>query len=108
MDSTKTYSILLPIAKAKLAGRVQGVVVQTSILHSSYKLEFNDFSLSIKLTVTALSVLSRKIDEELRELVFRAMKMARFYEPPSVKRVRKAQETARRKRKVARKQQSEE
>ncbi|BAG40812.1 30S ribosomal protein S21 [Orientia tsutsugamushi] len=34
-----------------------------------------------------------------RELVFRSMKMSRFYEPPSVKRVRKKQESERRHRK---------
>ncbi|KJV57283.1 ribosomal protein S21 [Orientia chuto str. Dubai] len=34
-----------------------------------------------------------------RELVFRAMKMSRFYEPPSVKKVRKQQESERRHRK---------
>ncbi len=49
----------------------------------------------------AIKNLKRKMQ---RELVFRSMKMARFYEPPSVKRVRKDQETERRKRKVARKQ----
>ncbi|BFD46436.1 MULTISPECIES: 30S ribosomal protein S21 [unclassified Candidatus Tisiphia] len=49
----------------------------------------------------AIKNLKRKMQ---RELVFRSMKMSRFYEPPSVKRVRKDQETERRKRKVARKQ----
>jgi small subunit ribosomal protein S21 len=34
-----------------------------------------------------------------RELVFRLMKMSRFYEPPSVKKVRKNQEAERRIRK---------
>lgn len=34
-----------------------------------------------------------------RELVYRVMKMSRFYEPPSVKRVREKQETERRIRK---------
>ncbi len=48
----------------------------------------------------AIKNLKRKMQ---RELVFRSMKMSRFYEPPSVKRVRKDQETERRKRKVARK-----
>lgn len=49
----------------------------------------------------AIKNLKRKMQ---RELVFRSMKMSRFYEPPSVKRVRKDQETERRKRKLARKQ----
>lgn len=49
----------------------------------------------------AIKNLKRKMQ---RELVFRSMKMSRFYEPPSVKRVRKDQETERRKRKVVRKQ----
>ena len=49
----------------------------------------------------AIKNLKRKMQ---RELVFRSMKMSRFHEPPSVKKVRKAQETERRKRKVARKQ----
>jgi len=44
----------------------------------------------------AIRDLKRKMQ---RELVFRLMKMARFYEPPSVKRVRKEQETERRIRK---------
>lgn len=48
----------------------------------------------------AIKNLKRKMQ---RELVFRSMKMSRFYEPPSVKRVRKDQETERRKRKVVRK-----
>lgn len=52
----------------------------------------------------AIKNLKRKMQ---RELVFRSMKMSRFYEPPSVKRVRKDQETERRKRKVARKQMME-
>ncbi len=52
----------------------------------------------------AIKNLKRKMQ---RELVFRSMKMSRFYEPPSVKRVRKEQETERRKRKVARKQMME-
>ncbi|MCC8417775.1 MAG: 30S ribosomal protein S21 [Rickettsia endosymbiont of Bryobia graminum] len=38
-----------------------------------------------------------------RELVYRAMKMQRFHEPDSVKRLRKKQETARRIKKFARK-----
>ncbi|MFK7967737.1 MAG: 30S ribosomal protein S21 [Rickettsiaceae bacterium] len=44
----------------------------------------------------AIRDLKRKMQ---RELVFRLMKMSRFYEPPSVKRVRKEQETERRIRK---------
>ena len=44
----------------------------------------------------AIRDLKRKLQ---RELVFRLMKMSRFYEPPSVKRVRKEQETERRIRK---------
>ncbi|MGV2432572.1 MAG UNVERIFIED_CONTAM: 30S ribosomal protein S21 [Rickettsiaceae bacterium] len=38
-----------------------------------------------------------------RELIFRSMKMSRFYEPKSVKKVRKAQESSRRQRKMTRK-----
>lgn len=52
----------------------------------------------------AIKNLKRKMQ---RELVFRSMKMSRFYEPPSVKRVRKDQEAERRKRKVARRQMME-
>lgn len=48
----------------------------------------------------AIRNLKRKMQ---RELVFRAMKMSRFYEPPSVKKVRKQQESDRRKRKLIRK-----
>jgi|JI6StandDraft_1071083.scaffolds.fasta_scaffold279374_1 small subunit ribosomal protein S21 len=44
----------------------------------------------------AIRDLKRKMQ---RELVFRLMKMSRFYEPPSVKKVRKEQETERRIRK---------
>lgn len=44
----------------------------------------------------AIRDLKRKMQ---RELVFRLMKMSRFYEPPSVKKVRKDQETERRIRK---------
>ncbi len=44
----------------------------------------------------AIRDLKRKMQ---RELVFRFMKMSRFYEPPSVKKVRKKQETERRIRK---------
>ena len=53
----------------------------------------------------AIKTLKRKMQ---RELVFRSMKMSRFYEPPSVAKVRKEQETERRKRKSARKQMMEE
>lgn len=53
---------------------------------------------------TAIRNLKRKMQ---RELIFRVLKMTRFYEPPSVKRVRKKQEEARRKRKVVRKQMEE-
>jgi small subunit ribosomal protein S21 len=35
-----------------------------------------------------------------RELIFRAMKMSRFYEPPSLEKVRKDQESERRVRKL--------
>jgi small subunit ribosomal protein S21 len=38
-----------------------------------------------------------------RELVFRSLKMSRFYEPDSVKKVRKAEESERRRRKLNRK-----
>lgn len=48
----------------------------------------------------AIKNLKRKMQ---RELVFRSMKMSRFHEPPSVKRVRKKQEARRRLRKVERK-----
>ena len=48
----------------------------------------------------AIRNLKRKMQ---RELVFRAMKMSRFYEPDSVKKVRKAQESERRRRKLERK-----
>ena len=48
----------------------------------------------------AIKNLKRKMQ---RELVFRSMKMSRFHEPPSVKRVRKKQEAKRRLRKVERK-----
>lgn len=37
-----------------------------------------------------------------RELIFRSMKMSRFYEPPSVEKVRKQQESERRIRKLNR------
>lgn len=52
----------------------------------------------------AIKKLKRKMQ---RELVFRAMKMSRFYEPPSVEKVRVAQETERRKRKLTRKRMME-
>lgn len=42
-----------------------------------------------------------------RELVYRIMKMSRFYEPPSVERVRKQQETERRIRKNNRRRRME-
>lgn len=48
----------------------------------------------------AIRNLKRKMQ---RELVFRAMKMSRFYEPESVKKVRKAEESERRRRKLVRK-----
>ena len=48
----------------------------------------------------AIRNLKRKMQ---RELVFRSMKMSRFYEPPSVKKVRKEQESDRRRRKLSRK-----
>ncbi len=41
----------------------------------------------------AIRDLKRKMQ---RELVFRQMKMSRFFEPPSVKKVREKQETERR------------
>jgi small subunit ribosomal protein S21 len=44
----------------------------------------------------AIRDLKRKMQ---RELIFRRMKMSRFYEPPSVRRVREAEETERRRRK---------
>jgi small subunit ribosomal protein S21 len=37
-----------------------------------------------------------------RELIFRSMKMSRFYEPPSIEKVRKQQESERRVRKLNR------
>lgn len=48
----------------------------------------------------AIKNLKRKMQ---RELVFRSIKMSRFYEPPSIKRIRKQEEAERRKRKVHRK-----
>lgn len=52
----------------------------------------------------AIKNLKRKMQ---RELVFRSMKLSRFYEPPSVKKVREKQEAERRKRKTARRQSME-
>jgi small subunit ribosomal protein S21 len=52
----------------------------------------------------AIRDLKRKMQ---RELIFRLMKMSRFYEPPSVKRVRKKQETEGRIRKNDRKRRLE-
>jgi len=43
-----------------------------------------------------------------KEALFRALKEKRYYEPPSVKKVREQQETERRKRKLHRKQMTEE
>ena len=54
---------------------------------------------------TAIRNLKRKMQ---RELIFRVLKMSRFHEPESVKRIRKKQETERRKRNFTRKQLSEE
>ena len=48
----------------------------------------------------AIRNLKRKMQ---RELIFRSMKMSRFYEPPSVKKVRKEEESERRRRKLVRK-----
>ena len=47
----------------------------------------------------AMRTLKRKMQ---RELVFRAMKRSKFYEPPSIKKVRKEQESRRRLRKMRR------
>ena len=52
----------------------------------------------------AIKDLKRKMQ---RELIFRQMKMARFYEPNSVKRLRKKQETERRIRKNNRRRRME-
>lgn len=52
----------------------------------------------------AIRNLKRKMQ---RELIFRSMKMSRFYEPGSVKKVRKQQESERRKRKLVRKKMME-
>lgn len=52
----------------------------------------------------AIRNLKRKMQ---RELVFRAMKMSRFHEPESVKKVRKAEESERRRRKLVRKKMME-
>ena len=53
----------------------------------------------------AIRDLKRKMQ---RELVFRLLKSARFYEPPSVKKVRKEQEAERRIRKNNRRRRLEE
>jgi small subunit ribosomal protein S21 len=42
-----------------------------------------------------------------RELIFRSMKMSKHYEPPSVEKVRKQQESERRVRKLDRKRMSD-
>jgi small subunit ribosomal protein S21 len=47
----------------------------------------------------AIRELKRKMQ---RELVFRSMKMSRFYEPPSLEKVRKEEESERRVRKLNR------
>jgi small subunit ribosomal protein S21 len=47
----------------------------------------------------AIRNLKRKMQ---RELIFRSMKMSRFYEPPSLEKVRKEQESERRVRKLNR------
>lgn len=52
----------------------------------------------------AIRNLKRKMQ---RELIFRKMKMSRFYEPPSVKKVRKAEESERRRRKLMRRKHAE-
>lgn len=52
----------------------------------------------------AIRNLKRKMQ---RELIFRSMKMSRFYEPKSVKKVRKKQESERRQRKLMRKRYQE-
>ena len=52
----------------------------------------------------AIKDLKRKMQ---RELVFRKMKMSRFHEPPSVKKVREQQESDRRIRKNNRKKRME-
>jgi small subunit ribosomal protein S21 len=52
----------------------------------------------------AISDLKRKMQ---RELVFRSLRAMRAYEPPSVKRVRKDQESERRRRKMERKRYSQ-
>jgi small subunit ribosomal protein S21 len=49
---------------------------------------------------SAIKTLKRKMQ---RELIFRSMKMSRFYEPKSVKKVRKKEESERRQRKLVRK-----
>jgi small subunit ribosomal protein S21 len=52
----------------------------------------------------AMRNLKRKMQ---RELIFRAMKMSRHHEPLSVKKVRKAEESERRRRKMQRKRMSD-
>lgn len=52
----------------------------------------------------AIKNLKRKMQ---RELVFRAMKTSRAHEPKSVKKVRKAEESERRRRKLVRKKMME-
>lgn len=52
----------------------------------------------------AIRDLKRKMQ---RELVFRQMKMSRFYEPPSIKRVREQEESQRRIKKNNRKRRLE-
>jgi small subunit ribosomal protein S21 len=52
----------------------------------------------------AIRNLKRKMQ---RELIFRSMKMSRFFEPESVKKVRKQQESERRRRKLVRKKMME-
>ena len=52
----------------------------------------------------AMRNLKRKMQ---RELVFRSMKLGKFYEKPSARRVREQQEAQRRRRKVIRKKREE-
>jgi small subunit ribosomal protein S21 len=53
---------------------------------------------------SAIKNLKRKMQ---RELIFRSMKMSRHYEPDSVKKVRKSQESYRRRKKMIRKKRFE-
>lgn len=53
----------------------------------------------------AIKSLKKKMQ---RELVFRSMKMSRFYEPPSKRKVREKQESERRCRKMIRRKMMEE